>query len=217
MTRIVRFVLCGSVFCLASTAHAFADPVHITGGFLAATGPFAVAPVSVTGTVGFSMRGIADPGEGHLDAFFDCRPCMPGDQIRLGGFLPAFDASASLDGESYDLTIDVNNPVSMYWILAAGTITAPPFALASQLLETPFTLTGLFFPDSQSTGIPLAGRGTASILLSPLPGRDNEPPLWQADLLHYDFEAAEPVPEPASLTLAALGLAAAAIRRARRR
>src|SRR6185436_11028865 len=161
----IRFVLCGSLLSLVFASQAFADPVSITNGFLTATGPFETAPVSVTGTLGFSTRGITDPGEGHLDAFTDCRPCMPGDPIRLGGFLPAFDAAATLNGNSYELTIDVNNPVSMNWILAAEAVTAPAFALSARLLETSFTLTGRFFPDTQSLGVPLVGRGIASILL----------------------------------------------------
>jgi PEP-CTERM motif-containing protein len=218
MTPFIRFVLCGSILALASASQALADPVRITSGFLAATSPVEVAPVSVTGTLGFSTRGISDPGEGHLDAFTDCRPCMPGDQIRLSGFLPGFDAAATLNGNSYTLTLDVNNPVSMNWTLATGTITAPPFALAAQLLETPFTLTGLFFPNTQSLGIPLAGRGIASILLSPLPGSNSDPSLWQASLLHYDFQSdTAPIPEPASLTLFGIGLAATGIWRSRRR
>lgn len=217
MTSFVRFVLCGSLLSLAATSQAFADPVSITGGSLTATGPFETAPISVTGTLGFSTRGITDPGEGHLDAFNDCRPCMPGDSIRLGGFLPAFDATATLNGITYDLTIDVNNPVSMNWSLTAATVAAPPFALTARLLETPFTLTGRFFPDSQSLGILLFGRGTASILLSPLPGSNNDPSLWNASLLRYEFQSdTAPIPEPGTMTLLGLGLAAARMLRTRR-
>jgi PEP-CTERM motif-containing protein len=218
MTRLTPFVLGVSIFSLVSTTQALADPVSITSGFLVATSPVEVAPVSVVGTSRFSVRGITDPGEGHLDAFSDCRPCMPGDPIRLGGFLSAFNAAATLGGNNYNLTIDINNPVGMTWTLTAGTITAPPFSLASRLLEAPFTLSGRFLPDTQSSGIPLVGRGVASILLSPaLPG-SNAPPLWQVNVLHYDFQGAlAATPEPTSLTLIAMGLAAAGAWRVRQR
>jgi len=173
--------------------------------------------VSVTGTRGFSTRGITDSGEERFDAFIDCRPCMPGESIRLGANLSAFDATATLDGKSYDLDISINSPVNMSWEVTTAALTAPAFSLANQLLETPFTLTGLFFPDSQSRGIPMSGRGMASVLLAPFP-QGSEPGLWQADLVHYDFQGAlAPTPEPASMTLFGVGLALAGMYRSRRR
>jgi hypothetical protein len=217
MTRFLRFVLCVTVLFLAAASGASADPVRITSGFLAAPGPAEVAPLSVTGTRGFSTRGITDPIEVNLEAFSDCTPCMPGDQIRLGGFLGAFDATTTLDGKSYDLTFSINSPSFMNWSITAAAVQAPAFSLTHQLLETPFTLTGLFFPSSQSSGIPLVGMGTASILLAPIP-QGSGPGLWQLSLLHYDFQGAmAPTPEPASLTVFGVALAAAGVWRSRRR
>jgi hypothetical protein len=218
MKSTLRFMVCAAVLWVVPVSIAHADPVRVTSGFVVATSPVEIAPVAVTGTQGFSIIGLTDPTEGRFDAFVDCRPCMPGDSIGFGGSLGAFDATATLNGTTYNLELSIDSPSNTLWTLTAGRIAAPPAQQAFKLLQLPFTLSGLFFPNSQSTGVPLIGNGTASVLLTPSAPNLGQPFFWQANLVHYDFESAPTAtPEPASMSLLLIGLAGAGLRRARRR
>ena len=155
MTRLFRFVVCACVLCIYSATPVAADPVHITDGFMVMTGQFQIAPVAANGTEGFSVTGIADPGEGRADAFTSCSPCMPGDPVGVGAFLGggAFNATVTANGQTYDLTNDIFSNTMLNWTITGQTIAAPPQSQSFVALQTPFQLKGQFIPGLNQTPI----------------------------------------------------------------
>jgi hypothetical protein len=217
MTRISRFVVCASALCVFSPALVAADPVHINDGFMVVTGQFQVAPVAVTGTQGFSVTGFADPGEGRVDAFTTCSPCMPGEQVEVGAFLGsgAFIATVMANGQQYDLTSSVFSDTNLNWTITGPPVVAPPQSQSFVAVQTPFHLSGRFFPGLNQTPIDMAGGGVASLLFRPGVNPPGAPFIWELQVLHYSFNET-PVPEPASLVLLGIGLATMGARRWRR-
>lgn len=218
MTRIARSVACASVLSLLVCVPAAADPVSINSGFLVATGPTGLAPVVVFGSEGFSVMGAAAVSEGHLDPFDNCSPCAPGATIGVGGALDnAFTGTATLNGNSYPLSTNVNSPNPLSWELF-GSVVAPAANMTGfALVQVPFTMTGLFSPNNAS-GMPLSGHGMASLFFTPaMMVSEGQPFAWNASIVTYTFaEGAAATPEPASLTLIGLGLVAGALRMRRR-
>ena len=212
MTRISRFVVCACALCVLSVTPVAADPVHITDGFMVMTGQFQIAPVAVTGTGGFSVTGFADPGEGRADAFTSCSPCMPGEQVGVGAFLGsgAFVATVIANGQTYELTSSVFSDTPLNWTITGQTI-APPQSQSFVAVQTPFQLKGQFFPGLNQTPINIVGGGIASVLFRPVPNSAG-PFIWQTQVAHYTFNET-PVPEPATLMLLGIGVAAIAARR----
>ena len=198
------------------SAQAAADPVSITNGFLVATGQ--IAPVSVTGTRGFSVIGVGVISEGRIDPFTACGPCAAGSTVSVGGaFVNAIAGQATLDGNTYPLDISINAPHPMAWEFFGSTIAPPATTMRFALVEVPFTFSGLFFPIDSAPGVPLRGHGTVSLLFRAEPLTPGAPFAWDVDFANYNFSEIAATPEPASLTLIGLGLAVGAARRLRRR
>lgn len=216
MTAVIRFVACGAVFCLTTAAQAIAEPIRVTGGFMNVTSGSTPAPVEVAGTRGFSFNGDADPVEGRVDAFNSC-PCLPGDIIPLdAAMFGAFTGTATLDGNTYDVTISTDPTTSMNWVISGPDVTAPPEASTAQSLQAQFTLTGSFIPDAtppsgSPTPIPLIGRGIATLTLRP--DLADQPFEWDTTSVNYKFSDASVTPEPASLILIGIGTAVCGLRR----
>jgi hypothetical protein len=215
MQRIGRFVVCVGLFCLAHATHVSADPILVSSGFLLVPGSREAGSISIAGTQGFSLDARVSPDEGRVDVFhLECNAvCLPGSTISLGASQggPSFNGTATLAGNSYQLSGGVNDPtvVSLEFF---GTATLPPLQ-NSLRVEAPFTAMGGFFlsgGDLQTT--PMSGAGVVSLWLSPQTGIPGIPPGWVVDQIRYDFDDSAPIPEPATVTLLGSGLAAIALR-----
>ena len=201
MTRIPSFVLCLGLLCLAPTARASAEPIRITDGTIVVTGPFEIGSVSIVGTQGFSVAGNVDPGEGRVDPFTQCSPCLPGAMISVGAFLSgvAFNADGMLNGNSFHLGDGIDDPESLA-LEFFGTAIAPLLPSLPTSVTVPFTAQGqLFLPMG---GFTIEGGGLATLLFE----RDVDPSVSFVDRVRYDFNDQHPIPEPATMTLVAGGL-----------
>jgi hypothetical protein len=149
-----------------------------------------------------------------------CRPCFAGDMVDLSS---TFDGSAGFGSGSgtiagtfypsltYRGTLDFRATPVVF-----PEVQGPPGEAQSVLLNAPFTFTGFitaFSDEREVFARSLTGAGLASAGFIGVPGGE----MWLDDSYPtYAFQAAEPVPEPATLLLAGAGLGAAArFRRAR--
>ena len=217
MHRIGSFVVGVGLFCLANAPQVAADPVSITSGYLLVTGPVESGWISIAGTRGFSLDAKVDPGEGRVDALhLACVPiCLPGSTISVGAFQggPSFNGTATLDGNSYLLSGGINDPATVA-LEFFGNATLPALQ-TSLILKTPFNAMGWFSLPSGDQAL-MSGVGVVSVWLS----QSNYPDLprgWVVDQVRYDFSETAPVPEPATLSLLGIGLAATALRARSRR
>jgi PEP-CTERM motif len=214
MTRITSFVACMGLFFLGFAPRASAEPIRVTGGRIVVTSP-AEGTVSIVGTRGFSLTGIVDPGEGRVDPFTECNPCLPGTSMlsvgaSLGG--TAFpNAVATLDGNTYTVGMGIDD-LEIVALELFGAASLPRLSDSRTMVAAPFTAEGGFFLPGLS--VPIRGRGIATVGLKPFPA--GSPETWEIDrLVRYDFS--DPVPEPATFILVASGLAGIVGARKKRR
>jgi PEP-CTERM motif len=231
MRPLPQIVLAAALFCLFSAPRAAADPIAVTNGFLLAVAavdqPVSIAPRStMTGPdFSFSTTVVHERLSGPFHAFLACDAaigCAPGTPISFDAFPSTqnfedglINAALTLNGILYDDFTggqEADNIVSLF--LSQGSAIAPPFGDFSPVtLTAPFILSGAAFLNQNRPGggdfFRLAGRGTATLLLTPAPVRDGEPPTgWVAQQLRYDFESPAVIPEPSTILLVVTGLAA---------
>lgn len=204
-----------------------ADPITVTGGSLFIEN---LGSVELTGERGFSLSASVSRTSGNVD-FASCgHPgfCAAGSTVSLDAVWLGGDVRSgvlSFEGETYP----VREGAAGVGLDFRGSFVAPAIA-SSAVVTAPFTLAPNIFGTGGSSGFSLPhpgpsfalqGSGTATINLSQY--FEDSPEgrtffnTWRVDSVRYDFSAAEPVPEPGTMLLAGLGIAAIGRRVARRR
>ena len=214
MRPIRRAVLASVVLTLLFLpARAHAEPIVISGGFLTSTGLSNVGQFQMTGA-GFSVIGSTDIG---FVTPAQCFPCDSGESVNLSAL---FSGGLDLDGA---ITIDgslFSNPADAVLQFVAPSIVMPGDPLDFTVTR-PFTFSGSLI-GLDETGQhnvftrALTGRGTLTANFRSIPVFEDVR-AFDFVSIRYDFEAADPVPEPCTMLLVGTGLGIAArLRRLRR-
>jgi hypothetical protein len=203
------------LLALAAPQPAGADPVLITGGYLAMGS--SRGDIDLIGQQGFrfakpmsSIGGLYGPGE--------CRGCRPGDILSLTSHWSGKDLGGivSFRGDQYPIGGFQYLPNSLL-IQFNGSVPVPAVAGDVVTLVAPFTFSGTFTfsPDlsqERHARVTLMGLGTATVRLTAMAGDGLSAPYWEIHSSRYDFA---PIPEPATLLLVGGGAVAAALARRR--
>lgn len=221
--RAVRCVACTVVLGALASAPAFADPIQITGGQL--TGYLPGSSFTFTGD-GLALAGSGDSGSVST-IFLNCRPCSDANPVTVDF------------GDRYTAAVYSGQPGTFEGVTYPATFlnanlefTGPSFSTAilspsNLILTAPFSMMGTIdnYASNPLTAVgpPLFtasvfGSGTVTAQFTAVPNGDGQGnTLFDVTRLTYQFEAAAPTPEPASLLLLGTGAAGLIARRRRQR
>jgi hypothetical protein len=206
-----------SCFCLlvAPVGRAAADPITtviITSGEL--VGDSLGARAVLVGA-DFRVTGSGDVVGGFWGPAVACVPCPPGSALNLGAHWSGgdFQGIVAVGGQSYPMGSGESGTASVDAVWVASAV-APNFTGAlNASIVTPFTFSGTFlYPLSDPRPrVSLLGAGTATINLD-----WHSDGFWLLDHARYEFQSADPVPEPGTLLLIGAGAVSALARHRRR-
>ena len=205
------FVGAGVLFFVLTGAarNGEADPV-ILSGFLTKTGAFSdFAPVEFEATEDFSFRGISIAGPGPQTCWQ--LGCSPGSTVGLGG---SGDVRGTVMIGPETWTTQFGAFISLNF---SGSAMLPAVLEPTGVVSAPFSVTGVWLfppmsPPHDPFRIPFSGSGTVTAFLVQT-SFPNPAGRWQVRRLEYVFGSdVEPKPEPSTLLLFAIGLAAMARR-----
>jgi len=215
MTRITSFVVCIGLLSLGAAPRASAEPIRITAGAFVVPGLSESGSIAIVGTRGFSLVSKVTTLEGRVDPFTACTPCGQGvSTISVGAFQggTSFFGPVTLDGVTYHVGDGIDDPELISFEIF-GTAPVPRLDSLPTSVTVPFTLEGNFVASLSRAGVPIEGRGLATLFFTPDASIPINPNI---ERIRYDFIDPTPVPEPSTLTMVAGGLLAV-VRAARKR